>query len=400
MAKGTEAESFTDGKRTLRVAIAAGGTGGHIMPALALGDALSNIGHPVDVQFLCGSRDLEREIYADAEIDPIVFPVRSISSGGRVHRAIQMLGMAYTFMHSMWIMRRFDVVVGMGGYITGPVLSAAKILRIPFVLHDSNTVLGKVNTMMAPFAAVIAQGMPLLSRPEQVPEQRFVELGTPVRRGISRGSREEAAPTMFLADDEAFTILILGGSQGARGVNTLVADMLDDLMKIWPEDRLLQLIWATGSKNIQQVRDAVHDKPFRGRMWLAPTLERMDHAYAMADLVIGRAGGSTLAEILVCNLPSILIPYPQSKEDHQKYNATVLKRKGAALIFDEAESTASDLAKGVFELASDPEFLDEMADSARVLSCPDAARDLARIVVEVGTGQRELAGAPSLKAGA
>ncbi|HUT24776.1 MAG TPA: UDP-N-acetylglucosamine--N-acetylmuramyl-(pentapeptide) pyrophosphoryl-undecaprenol N-acetylglucosamine transferase [Sumerlaeia bacterium] len=368
-------------RESFRVAVAAGGTGGHIMPALALAEALQNIGHPVETDFICGNRPVEREIYAQAGVSPRIFPVGAITAKGAIPRTWQAVGLGYSFVRSLLMMRRYDVVVGMGGYITGPVLSAALMCRVPIVLHDSNTVLGRVNRIMAPKAKVIACGMPLIDAPKEVDPARIVETGTPVRLSISKGDRVEAAAAMYLQPG-AFTLFICGGSQGAGKPNALAAEAIGRLAHLWPRSRPLQVIWATGPRNVETVRAALQNQPIRGQLFIAPTIERMDHAYAMADLVISRAGGSTLAEIMMCGLPSILFPLPHAVGRHQHHNARVLERHSAAVILDEIKISGDDLARQIMGLALNPERLAAMGASARRLACPDAARDLARIVVE------------------
>ena len=375
----------SDNPEALRVAIAAGGTGGHIMPALALAEALTNIGRPVRTDFVCGNRPVELQIYASAGVRPVVFPVGSMSSGSRWRRVRQRAGLAYSFVKSLLLVHRYDVVVGMGGYISVPFLTAAWLGRVPIILHDSNTVLGRVNRFMARRAAAVACGMPLVRHPEKVPPDRVFQVGTPVRLFITRGSRAEAARSMYLRED-AFTIFINGGSQGARGLNDLMARTLGCLSERWTSDKPLQVVWSTGSANLLQVRQALQAQPLKCQIWMAPSIERMDLAYAISDLVISRAGGSTLAEVLLCGLPSILIPLPYAAENHQHYNAGVLARHGAALLCDEKDTSPEILADKIAGLASRPDEMAEMAKAARRLSCPDAGRDLARIVVEAAGG--------------
>ncbi|MBN1866433.1 UDP-N-acetylglucosamine--N-acetylmuramyl-(pentapeptide) pyrophosphoryl-undecaprenol N-acetylglucosamine transferase [Candidatus Sumerlaeota bacterium] len=372
---------------SLRIAIAAGGTGGHIMPALALGEALGNIGHSVRIDYICGNRPVELDIYSKSGVMPRVFPVGSITEGGWLRRAWQYVGLAYTFLRSLLMIRRYDVVVGMGGYTTGPVLSAALLCRVPIVIHESNTVLGRVNRRLAPRARILACGLPLVAKPENVDPARIHVVGTPVRLFITKGSRAEAAETMYLQPD-AFTLFVCGGSQGARGLNGLMARTLGHLSGIWPSDRPFQVVWATGAKNIESVREQLENERLRGQLFLAPTIERMDHAFAMADLAVGRAGGSWLAEIALCGIPSILVPLPHGADRHQHHNAEILVRHKAALGYEQDIIEPRELARQILELANDSLRLEMMASAARTLARPDAARDLARLVVETATARK------------
>jgi UDP-N-acetylglucosamine--N-acetylmuramyl-(pentapeptide) pyrophosphoryl-undecaprenol N-acetylglucosamine transferase len=370
----------------LRVAIAAGGTGGHIMPALALAEALGNIGHPVKMEFFCGNRPVERRIYAEAGVTPVVLPVASVMVRGFWRRAMLYARLATSFLIALWHMRRGGVAVSMGGYVAAPVLAAAWILRRPIVLHDSNTILGKVHRVMAKRARFIACGLPLVAAPEGVRPARVVETGTPVRLAITRGNRDEAAASMYLKT-HAFTIFINGGSLGASGLNHLMAQAMGRLSHLWTLDFPLQVIWSTGADKVQEVREALQKEELKGQFWITPSVERMEHAYALADLVIGRAGGSSLAEILQCGKPAILFPLPHGAEQHQHHNAAVLNHHGAALVFDEETVAPELVAREIFDLAETPETLKGMAKAARELGRPSASRDVARLVVEAGTGK-------------
>jgi UDP-N-acetylglucosamine--N-acetylmuramyl-(pentapeptide) pyrophosphoryl-undecaprenol N-acetylglucosamine transferase len=381
--------------KPLRIAIAAGGTGGHIMPALALAQALNNIGRPVKVDFVCGNRPVELDIYAKAGIKPMVLSVGA-TSGTPLQKLWQRVALGFSFLKFLLLARRYDVMVGMGGYITAPVLTAACFARVPYILHDSNTVLGRVNRILAPKApttalervirifgseaTALALGLPLAQIPEKVFANRLHVIGTPVRLFIAKGDRKEAAKEMYLNPD-AFTLFINGGSLGARGLNQLMAQTLGVLSASWPNDVPMQVIWSTGQANFEETREALAAQPVKGQVFLAPSIERMDLAYSLTNLVICRAGGSTLAEMLLCGLPSILFPLPIAAEDHQRHNALALVKEGAAILLDEREVDAKRVASEIVKLVKDAKRLRKMANAARKMASPDAARDLASIVV-------------------
>ncbi len=368
-------------KKPLRIAIAAGGTGGHIMPAIALGQTFADIGEPVELDFFCGNRPVEKRIYEKNGIHPRIVPVGSIQAGSKVTRLLQYMKLVFSFLRCFFLMGRYDAVVCMGGYVAAPVVMAGWLRRRPIVLHDSNTVLGRVNRMMAKRAKAIACGMPLVNYPENIHAAKFIEIGTPVRLFIDKGDRVEAAESMYFQPG-MFTLFIYGGSLGARALNKLMAETLGQLAGIWPPGKGLQVIWATGKENLEEVRNALRDKPIRGQLWLAPEIERMDLAYAASDLIIARSGGSFLAEIMACGKPAILFPLPSSAENHQYHNAQVLARHGAALVRDQNETSPSNLAKEIAKLAARTDKLQQMSEKSLQMACPDAARDLARLVIE------------------
>lgn len=379
---------MANSEKTIRIAIAAGGTGGHIMPALALAQALAQISDDIQVDFFCGNRPVELQIYQAAGAKPKVLPLGSMAAKDPFHRLLQIVAFGYGFMKSLIAIGRYDVVIGMGGYVAGPLLTAAWLRGKSIILHDSNTVLGRVNRWMAGKAAFLVCGMPLVNTPADIEPRRILQLGTPVREGIECGSREEAARAFGLNPD-GFTILISGGSQGARAMNDLMLQALRRLDAHWGDEIPMQVIWTTGAANHDAVEKALAARPMRTRVHAAPTIERTDLCFAMADLFVGRSGASTLAEVTLCGVPSFLLPLPTSMENHQFHNANVLKKHGAALVFDERETDPDELAKEIARIAKDKTVRMGMSQAARKLACPDAARELAAVIVEVAKGNAE-----------
>ncbi|HPS01216.1 MAG TPA: UDP-N-acetylglucosamine--N-acetylmuramyl-(pentapeptide) pyrophosphoryl-undecaprenol N-acetylglucosamine transferase [Candidatus Sumerlaeota bacterium] len=371
---------------TLRVALAAGGTGGHIMPAIALAEVLANIGYPVEIQFFCGNRPIEKKIYADAGITPVQIPVGGMTTGGLLSRLAQVVGLVRGMFKCLLCIRNFDVVVGMGGYSSAPLLAAAWLANVPIVLHDSNAVLGRVTRWLAPKAKALACGLPLVNPPRDVSPDRIHDIGTPVRLGISRGDAAEAARSMRF-DPELFTLFICGGSQGAQGLNRFMGAVFQEMSAFWPSDKTMQVIWSAGPQNVDEVLQMIKERNLRGQFWIAPIMDRMDHAFALSDIVIARAGGSFLAEVLVCGKPSILFPLPHGADQHQHHNAAVLERNGAAVVFDENSTEPREVAEQILHFLQTTHDLEVMSDAARRLSRPGAARDLARLIVRAATGE-------------
>jgi UDP-N-acetylglucosamine--N-acetylmuramyl-(pentapeptide) pyrophosphoryl-undecaprenol N-acetylglucosamine transferase len=357
------------------------------MPALALGQALANIGRETAVDYFCGNRDVELRIYRRAGVAPRVLPVGSQMAGSSARRFWQKVKLGASFLRCFFLMGRYDVAVGMGGYVAAPVLFAAWLRRKPIILHDSNTILGKVSRAMASRAKIVACGMPLAVVPEKIDRKKLVEIGTPVRLNINKGNREAAAKSMYLRPD-AFTLFIYGGSLGARGLNQLMAEALGKIGESWPHDKAFQVVWATGGENIEAVKAALRDKTIRGQLWLAPEIDDMDQAYAISDLVVARAGGSFLAELMLCGKPSILFPLPNSSENHQLHNAEVLAKRQAALLLDEKSVSPDELAGRILDLALNPAKRETMARACAKLACPDAARDLAKLIVDSAKRQK------------
>ena len=370
-------------KNEIRIALAAGGTGGHIMPALATADALRHLDHPARVDFFCGNRPGERRIYAAAGVEPCVLPLGPMTAGGPVRRIRQLFTLISGLFQAVRLIGRYDAVAGMGGYVAGPVLMAAWLRGVPFVVHDSNTILGRVNRWMGRRAKAIACGLPLAKTPPKIDPRKVIQLGTPVRPVIGRCHREEAARAMGVRSD-AFTLFLNGGSLGgSRTYAAVLIGALPILRQRWNDPRPLQVIWATGPTNLENIRAAMAEKNFTENLHLFPTIEHMEHPYALADLIIGRAGGSSIAEILNCGLPSILFPLPISAERHQYYNADVLARTGAAIVCADDKTTSEELAGIIADLSVNPDRLRNMAEAAHRLAHPDAARDLALLIERI-----------------
>jgi len=373
-------------RSTLRVALAAGGTGGHIMPAIALAEVLGNIGYAIDIEFFCGNRPIEKKIYADAGIAPTQIPVGGMTSGGLLSRLAQAVGLVRGFLRCLFLVRNFDVVVGMGGYSSTPLLAAAWLTNVPIVLHDSNAVLGRVTRWLAPKAKALACGLPLVNPPRNVAPERIHDIGTPVRLWIPRGDAIEAAQGLYF-DPDTFTLFICGGSQGAQGLNRFMGAVFQEMAAFWPADKTMQVIWSTGPKNVDEVRHLIQQHKLRGKFWITPVMDRMAHAFALSSLVLSRAGGSFLAEVLLCGKPSILFPLPHGADRHQHHNAEVLEKNGAAVVFDENTDSPRKVAEEILHFLQTERDLAVMSEAARRLSRPGAARDLARLIVQAATGE-------------
>ena len=314
---------------TKRIVIAAGGTGGHFYPGLVLAKTLRERGwQPL---MLVRRQDpavaaLEREGLASCEIDLSGLP-RSPTP--------RVALFAWKLLKSLASLRRIlsdfqpQAVVGMGGYLSFPTVASAAGLRIPRAVHESNTVLGLANRLCLPLGARLFWGLP--SAPGQ---PSGVLTGTPIRPALWRLAEAGAARQRLRLDAALRTILVFGGSQGARGLNTLAPRALAEAAKAAPGG--LQVLHLAGSKEVEEVRLAYSGAGLKAEV--LPYLEEMDQAYAAADLVVCRAGASTLAELGAQRKPAILVPYPSAAAGHQEVNARLFERIGAARVVLEKDS--------------------------------------------------------------
>lgn len=362
-----------------RVLVAAGGTGGHIAPALAVGTELRRAGGSrVAVRYVTGSRATERQVFEGAGEFPDSLSCDKVPSA-----SLEGIGHALrygrSFVEAWRALDRFrpHAVLATGGYVCAPVLLASRMRGIPYFLHESNAIPGRVTRLFAGGAArTFVAHDEAAERLDADCETATV--GTPVRRELIECTRAEGLARYGFAPDSQ-TLLVLGGSQGARGVNDAMCDALSELAGNMEGRAPLNVIWACGPLNLNTVRARVESiaSP-RLRVELFDYIADIRFAYAAADLVVSRAGASSLAEIGARGLPSILIPYPHAADNHQEANARSMAGAGAALVLDEAALTGGILAERVGALLSDGDARAGMGAAALGTGSRDCAEAIAR----------------------
>jgi UDP-N-acetylglucosamine--N-acetylmuramyl-(pentapeptide) pyrophosphoryl-undecaprenol N-acetylglucosamine transferase len=366
----------------MKVLIAGGGTAGHVFPALALARALAAEGDEVS---FAGTPTGQEATLVPAAGFPFVAVearpfVRAVSA-----RALKAPFVALRSVNRCRpLVERHDVIVGMGGYVSVPVALAALRSRRPLVLHEQNAVPGLANRLLARPARTVALSFAEAAR--MLPSRaRTVVTGNPVREEILAVATErdrlgkEAIEELELETDRR-TVVVFGGSQGAVHVNRSVVDAVSRLSR---DD--VQLVLLTGRVHADAVRAWIGLSP-AVPVRVIPFLERMDLAYAVADLVVARAGATTVAELAVSGVPSILIPYPYATGRHQEANARALQRAGGASVLSDDAVDGTVLAERIGSLLDDPQTLREMGERARTWSRPEAASALARAVRLAGGG--------------
>ncbi|HEX6844188.1 MAG TPA: undecaprenyldiphospho-muramoylpentapeptide beta-N-acetylglucosaminyltransferase [Actinomycetota bacterium] len=366
----------------MRIAIAGGGTAGHVFPALAIADALRDRGH--DVTFVGSGDGQEATLVPDAGY-PFV-SVHAVSAQQRLSlRSAKALTLALRAARTIRpLVRSMDVVVGVGGFASAPAVLAARWTRRPLVLVDQNSVPGAVNRIGARWARVVATTFDATAA--RLPAGVRVErTGNPIRPAIAAVTRDRAA--LRAAAQEAFglaaertTALVVGGSLGARHLDETVAAA----MPLLRDRGDLQLLVSTGPAHEPIVAQAVDpNAPLRVRV--LPFIERMDLALAIADLAVSRAGAS-VAELAACGLPAVLVPYPYATENHQEGNAREVEAAGAAIVVLDRDLSPSGLATCILDLMDAPERRARMSEAALAWARPDAARRIADLVEEVVAG--------------
>ena len=364
-------------ERALEVAIAAGGTAGHINPALALAEELRDRGH--HVRFFGQQAKLEGRLVPEAgfELVPVVV------SGFDRSRPWTLASSLYRMRRAQsQIARRFseggapDVAVGFGAYVEMALLNCCHRLGVPYVLHEQNSVPGLANKALAPHAASVCISVPAARASFEREGRRapaVVLTGNPVRRSVVFASREEGRAAFGVGPGETM-LLVFGGSLGAAHINEGVCRLKRELLS---RDGLV-VVHSTGADGFDETVSALALTPEEQLRWrVMPYISNMGQALAAADLVLSRAGASSIAEIAALAVPSLLVPYPHATADHQTTNARFLTDAGAAVLLADARIDEPVFAEELLGLVDDPARRDAMRAAARGLGQARAAAALA-----------------------
>ena len=374
---------------TRRVLIAGGGTGGHVFPTLATAHALRELAPELEVEFVGTERGLESRLVPEAGWPLHQVPAAPLArklSPSTLRLPAVVLGAAREVAE---LIRARDVAVAavFGGYVAVPLALAARRTRTPLVVHEQNAVPGVANKLAARWAQTVAVSYHQAEHAFR--GRRVVFTGNPVRpemAGVDRAQLRDEAMAFFGLDPRRRTLLVFGGSQGARRINDAVVGSAG----LWSDPRGLQVLHAAGANEHERVRAAWREA--LGEEGKAPLVRceafiaRMDLAYAAADVVICRSGASTIAELSALGLPSVLVPYPHATADHQMANARALEAAGAAIVIPDADLGATAVVGAAQPLLRDAAALERMAAGARAFGRPDAARRLAELIVEAMQG--------------
>jgi UDP-N-acetylglucosamine--N-acetylmuramyl-(pentapeptide) pyrophosphoryl-undecaprenol N-acetylglucosamine transferase len=360
------------------VVVAGGGTAGHVFPAIALAEALAR-DHGAEVALVGSAAGQEARLVPAAGLAFHGVAADQLPREISARAARATLTALRSVRACRPIVEDADIVVGMGGYASVPAVLAAVRARRPMVLHEQNAVPGLANRLASRWARAVALSFAGAAR--RLPRaRRTVVTGNPVRASIldvpaSRHALAKEAREAFGFDEDRRTLLVTGGSQGALRLDRAVTGALE-LMRDRDD---LQVLVLSGPAHRDEVR-----APARAALRLAvvPFLDRMELAYAVADLAISRAGATSIAELTACGVPSILVPYPHATARHQEANARELERAGGAEVVPDADLSPQRLRERVDSLLGDPHRLAALAAGASSFARPDAAERLAGVVVE------------------
>ena len=361
-------------KENLKVVISGGGTGGHIFPAIAIADALKRRFPKADILFIGAKGRMEME-----RVPKAGYPIEGLWISGFT-KDLSALSLPFKLVSSLTkacrILKRFqpDVVIGVGGFASGPTLKAANWLGIPTVIQEQNSYPGKTNRNVGKKAKAICVAYDHLD--QWFPAEKIHFTGNPLRANITlNGTRQEAA-AFFSLDATKPVALLVGGSQGALGINKGISAQLAAF-----KDSDLQLIWQTGKTYITQAQEEVKALGLENQVKPTVFIERMDLAYGLADVVISRAGAMSISELALVQKPVIFVPLPTAAEDHQTKNAQQLVDADAAIMVRNAD-TEKDLIPTLFRLKDDKALQAKMSTNIGKFARPNAADDIVDQIIK------------------
>lgn len=335
-----------------RIVISGGGTGGHIFPAISIANTFKVRYPDAEVLFVGADNRMEMERVPAAGYRIMGLPVCGFDRRNKWKNISVLRKLYKSLRKAKKLLREFDpdIVVGVGGYASGPTLWAASSLGIPTLIQEQNSYAGITNRLLGKRVSKICVAYEGMER--FFPHERIVLTGNPIRKDLETSvETREKAMAYFNLNPLKKTVLIIGGSLGARSVNNAI---LKGLCRLLEAD--IQIIWQTGKTYYESIRQQVEPMDTKGLLWYGDFIARMDYAYAAADLVVSRAGASSISELCALKKPSVLVPSPNVAEDHQTKNALAIVDKGAAMMIADKDVDAM-LVDTVIDLIRDAEKL-------------------------------------------
>jgi len=347
----------------MRVILAGGGTGGHVIPALAIAQQLKKV-YAAELLFIGTPRGMENRLVPAAGFELRLVQVGALKNVSLTTRLRTAWDLPLAVLKSWSMLKDFrpDVVIGVGGYASGPAMAAAILRGVPTIAFEPNVVPGFANRLVASRVSMAAVQFEQTGRFFR----KFEVTGVPVRPAFF-----EIPPKH---PDASPTLLVFGGSQGAHAINQATIAALPALREKVPG---LRVIHQTGERDFSEVQAAYRAAGFNAEV--SAFITDMPGVFARADLLVCRSGASTVGEVAAAGKPAIFVPFPRATDDHQKKNAQALVSAGAAAMLEEANLTGTSLAETVAKLFGDPALLQQMGKSAKALSHPNAAQDVARM---------------------
>lgn len=363
----------------ITVILTGGGTGGHIYPVIAVAQKLNNDPFIEKIYYIGCPHNMEKNITANEsyiEFLPVKVSGMPRKFDLRIIKWFFELNKAVYDIIQYFKKIKPDVVFGTGGYVSGSVFIAAVICKIPFVIHEPDAHPGVVTKFMASRAKTVS--LAFEDAKNYLKSSNILINANPVRENINKTTKTEALTTLNL-DPSRKTILVMGGSQGARTINNAIINSVKKLVL----EHNFQVIHQTGKKNfddcIKNISEIWHDFSNYPQYVIKPYFDDISVPLAAADLAISRAGSISISELNMVNLPSILVPFPYAAADHQRFNARAMEKAGASVFLEDSECNSENLTNLILELFNNQEKLQAMRNSTKNLSKPDAADNIIKI---------------------
>ena len=371
----------------MRFLISGGGTGGHIFPAVSIANALRQRQPGCEILFVGANGRMEMERVPEAGYNIVGLDIQGLER----RKVLRNIRIIYNFVRSRrkarQIVRSFrpDVAIGVGGYVSAAAMSAAAALGVPVVLQEQNSFAGVTNRFLAKKASKICVAYDGMER--FFDKGKIVKTGNPVRQNIIAPDIDrQAAYDYFGLERDKKTILVVGGSLGAKTINDSIARHIDMLLQTD-----CQIVWQTGKNYFAAIKAKISEQGIKfttdsanplyaKRMFVSDFISQMDYAYNVADLVISRAGASSVSELCLLGKPAILVPSPNVAENHQYHNAMALVAKNAALLVEDAEAV-DNLLPQALQIVADDSRLRELSANIRQLALPNSAQAIAEVIL-------------------
>ena len=367
--------------RRYKIIISGGGTGGHIFPALSIANEIKQRFEDAEILFIGAENRMEMERVPAAGYRIIGLPVAGFNRKNLLKNVNVVIRLLRSLLMAKKIIRKFkpDIVVGVGGYASGPTLWMASSLHIPVVIQEQNSYAGVTNKLLGKRAAKICVAYRGMDK--YFPADRIVLTGNPVRKELETvQEKTDEAYRYFGFEGGKPVLLIIGGSLGARTINQSIAKGLDSLL-----DAGVQVIWQTGKSMVNGQWSMVNEDAGKNKsLWVSDFITRMDYAYAIADLVVSRAGAGTLSELCLLKKAAILVPSPNVAEDHQTKNARTLSDSNAA-VFISDKAAEDQLVPVALELLKNKERLCTLSENITTFAEQNSAKRIVNEIVDTIT---------------
>lgn len=360
----------------MNIIISGGGTGGHIFPAISIADALKKEMPNCNILFVGASGKMEMERVPAAGYEIVGLPVAGFQRRITYKNITFFFKLASSMIKARKIIKKFrpDIAIGVGGYASGPVLRAAASKNIPIVIQEQNSYPGVTNKILAKKANLICVAYPNMDRFFE--KDKIIFTGNPIRKQLAENINKEEGYGFFNLNPKYKTILVVGGSLGARNINNGVIDGLKLI-----EDKEIQVIWQTGGYYYKEIQEQFEGKNIPNLL-ITDFIKRMDLAYAIADVVVSRAGAGTISELAMLQKSVILVPSPNVSEDHQTKNAMALVNENAALLVKDSE-TSEKLMSEAIKLSEDKERSKNLQQNIKAFARPNADSDIAKEIIKL-----------------